>query len=154
MQCSSCEFENLEGMKFCQECGASLKSRCPQCGFSVALSLLPARSSVASVVRCLPPSLPPQFPVPSPTQPLISSTQPLAPKRRLKPKRVFSRQLRLPASSRQSPGNCVRQRAWLCCGNSKVNRPRLTICWQRFTIGSLKALTQRTCKRRRRCLRN
>src|SRR4030095_3127348 len=33
MQCPSCAFENPEGMKFCNECGAPLKNRCPQCGF-------------------------------------------------------------------------------------------------------------------------
>ena len=33
MHCSSCGFENQEGMKFCNECGVPLRSRCPQCGF-------------------------------------------------------------------------------------------------------------------------
>ena len=32
MQCSSCGFENPEGMKFCGECATPLKRRCPQCG--------------------------------------------------------------------------------------------------------------------------
>ncbi|MGA9722128.1 MAG: adenylate/guanylate cyclase domain-containing protein [Candidatus Binatus sp.] len=32
MRCSSCEFENPEGRKFCSECGAVLQHCCPQCG--------------------------------------------------------------------------------------------------------------------------
>ncbi len=33
MQCASCRFDNLEGMKFCTECGAPLRARCSRCGF-------------------------------------------------------------------------------------------------------------------------
>src|SRR4029453_6708341 len=33
MRCGSCGFENPEGLKFCNECGTSLKRRCAQCGF-------------------------------------------------------------------------------------------------------------------------
>jgi hypothetical protein len=33
MQCSSCGFDNPEGMKFCGHCATSLSPRCPQCGF-------------------------------------------------------------------------------------------------------------------------
>jgi len=33
MRCASCGFENPEGLKFCNECGTSLKRRCTQCGF-------------------------------------------------------------------------------------------------------------------------
>ena len=33
MQCPNCEFDNPEGMKFCGECGASLKKTCPNCKF-------------------------------------------------------------------------------------------------------------------------
>ena len=32
MRCSSCEFENPGGGKFCSECGAGLPRGCPQCG--------------------------------------------------------------------------------------------------------------------------
>jgi len=33
MRCPRCGFENPEGMKFCGECAAQLKSRCRSCGF-------------------------------------------------------------------------------------------------------------------------
>ncbi len=33
MCCSSCGFENPEGMKFCGQCAAALRPRCAQCGF-------------------------------------------------------------------------------------------------------------------------
>jgi hypothetical protein len=33
MRCTSCGFENPSGMKFCGECGSSLKIRCSSCGF-------------------------------------------------------------------------------------------------------------------------
>jgi class 3 adenylate cyclase len=33
MRCRSCGFENASGIKFCGECGASLKLQCTSCGF-------------------------------------------------------------------------------------------------------------------------
>jgi class 3 adenylate cyclase/tetratricopeptide (TPR) repeat protein len=33
MRCSACGFENASGIKFCGECGASLKLKCASCGF-------------------------------------------------------------------------------------------------------------------------
>ena len=33
MRCPTCGFENASGIKFCGECGASLKIRCSSCGF-------------------------------------------------------------------------------------------------------------------------
>src|SRR2546430_7136407 len=33
MRCANCASDNPEGMKFCTECGAPLKSRCVNCGF-------------------------------------------------------------------------------------------------------------------------
>src|SRR5438093_12590850 len=33
MRCPSCGFENASGIKFCGECGASLKLKCSSCGF-------------------------------------------------------------------------------------------------------------------------
>src|SRR5712691_6531951 len=34
MRCGSCDFENPEGLKFCNECGTALRRRCTQCGFT------------------------------------------------------------------------------------------------------------------------
>jgi hypothetical protein len=34
MRCPSCGFENPEGLKFCNDCGTSLRVRCAQCGFA------------------------------------------------------------------------------------------------------------------------
>ena len=31
MQCPQCRFENREGVKFCEECGANLELQCPNC---------------------------------------------------------------------------------------------------------------------------
>jgi hypothetical protein len=31
MKCPKCEFENREGVKFCEECGAKLALICPEC---------------------------------------------------------------------------------------------------------------------------
>src|SRR5262245_35859558 len=35
MRCASCGFENPEGLKFCEECGAKLIRACPSCGREV-----------------------------------------------------------------------------------------------------------------------
>lgn len=31
MKCPECRFENREGVKFCEECGANLELKCPNC---------------------------------------------------------------------------------------------------------------------------
>ena len=31
MKCQKCGYENREGVKFCEECGAKLKLECPAC---------------------------------------------------------------------------------------------------------------------------
>ena len=31
MKCPSCEFENRDGVKYCEECGAKLDLACPRC---------------------------------------------------------------------------------------------------------------------------
>src|SRR5215831_11273227 len=35
MNCGSCGFDNPEGTKFCEECGAKLVRACPSCGHEV-----------------------------------------------------------------------------------------------------------------------
>src|SRR6476661_1337630 len=39
MRCPACGFENASGMKFCGECGSSLKFRCSSCGFENAAGI-------------------------------------------------------------------------------------------------------------------
>ncbi|MCK5487010.1 MAG: zinc ribbon domain-containing protein, partial [Desulfobacterales bacterium] len=34
MKCPSCEFENREGAKFCNECGHKFELTCPDCGMT------------------------------------------------------------------------------------------------------------------------
>ena len=31
MQCPKCQFENVDGAKFCNECGCRLETSCPEC---------------------------------------------------------------------------------------------------------------------------
>jgi len=35
MQCPKCQFENREGIKFCEECGAKFESECPACNANI-----------------------------------------------------------------------------------------------------------------------
>ena len=35
MRCPHCQFENREGVKFCEQCGAKVELTCPACGSSV-----------------------------------------------------------------------------------------------------------------------
>ena len=35
MKCPKCQTENLEGKRFCRECGSDLMMRCPECGAEV-----------------------------------------------------------------------------------------------------------------------
>jgi class 3 adenylate cyclase len=37
MKCPKCRFENRDGIKFCEECGAKMELRCPKCGAEVPL---------------------------------------------------------------------------------------------------------------------
>ena len=32
MKCPKCQFDNIEGAKFCNECGVKLETACPTCG--------------------------------------------------------------------------------------------------------------------------
>ena len=35
MKCSECQFDNREGVKFCEECGAKLELKCPNCDANI-----------------------------------------------------------------------------------------------------------------------
>jgi len=35
MKCPKCKFENREGIKFCEECGAKVELKCPKCGAEI-----------------------------------------------------------------------------------------------------------------------
>jgi len=35
MKCPKCQFDNREGIKFCEECGAKVELRCPKCGAEI-----------------------------------------------------------------------------------------------------------------------
>jgi class 3 adenylate cyclase/tetratricopeptide (TPR) repeat protein len=37
MKCPKCQFENREGVKFCEQCGARMESECPNCGTTIPL---------------------------------------------------------------------------------------------------------------------
>ena len=37
MKCPSCQFENREGVKFCEECGAKFELECPACKANIPL---------------------------------------------------------------------------------------------------------------------
>jgi hypothetical protein len=37
MKCSKCQFENREGVKFCEDCGAKMEVKCPSRGAFIAM---------------------------------------------------------------------------------------------------------------------
>jgi class 3 adenylate cyclase/tetratricopeptide (TPR) repeat protein len=37
MKCPKCQFDNREGIKFCEECGAKMELKCPKCGAEILL---------------------------------------------------------------------------------------------------------------------
>jgi class 3 adenylate cyclase len=37
MECPKCQFDNREGVKFCEECGTKLELECPECGAKIQL---------------------------------------------------------------------------------------------------------------------
>jgi len=37
MECPDCQFENREGVKFCEECGAKFEFECPACKANIPL---------------------------------------------------------------------------------------------------------------------
>jgi class 3 adenylate cyclase len=38
MKCPKCQFDNREGVKFCEECGAEMELECPKCGAKIPLA--------------------------------------------------------------------------------------------------------------------
>jgi hypothetical protein len=38
MKCPDCQFENRERVKFCEECGAELELKCPNCKAKIPLN--------------------------------------------------------------------------------------------------------------------
>jgi len=37
MKCPKCQFENREGVRFCEQCGAKMELECPNCGAKIPL---------------------------------------------------------------------------------------------------------------------
>ena len=89
MRCAKCQFENPEGLKFCNECGATLQPQCTTCGFANAprakfcgecgASLVPSSKPVLSPVEGfqVPSSPPPPTPQ-TPNPELRTSQSPLS----------------------------------------------------------------------------
>ena len=59
MRCTACGFENASGIKFCGECGASLKIRCSSCGFENAPAIKFCGECGKPLVEALKPGPPP-----------------------------------------------------------------------------------------------
>jgi uncharacterized membrane protein YvbJ len=34
-KCPKCQFDNREGIKFCEECGTKIELKCPECGAEI-----------------------------------------------------------------------------------------------------------------------
>lgn len=68
-----------------------------------------------------------------------------------KQKPVSIRPLTLPGINKPNPSNCALLPASLACGSSKASARMPTICCRRYTIGSLKALARRICRRPKPC---
>jgi class 3 adenylate cyclase len=56
MRCSSCDFENAAGKKFCIRCGATLSLRCPKCGSETVLEASFCGDCGAALVGAAPPT--------------------------------------------------------------------------------------------------
>jgi len=50
MKCPECQFENREGIKFCEECGATFELECPACKLPVKPKFLLEENTAVSVV--------------------------------------------------------------------------------------------------------
>jgi class 3 adenylate cyclase len=79
MRCASCGFENPEGLKFCNECGTSLKRRCAQCGFeNASQAKFCGECGTALVANSQSPIRNSSFPTPSPLSPASYTPEHLA----------------------------------------------------------------------------
>jgi adenylate cyclase len=65
MHCPSCGFENPEGLKFCNDCGAPLRMPCAQCGFvnQPQAKFCGARGTPLTAQTPAPPAAPPPSPL-------------------------------------------------------------------------------------------
>ena len=65
MHCPSCGFENPEGLKFCNDCGAPLRMPCAQCGFvnQPQAKFCGARGTPLTAQTQAPPAAPPPSPL-------------------------------------------------------------------------------------------
>jgi tetratricopeptide (TPR) repeat protein len=82
----------------------------------------------------------------------VSKSQILNPWQR--PRRVSLRPLRLRRANTPNPGNSVPPQASLVSGNSRTRELKLTSYCLRSTTGSPKGLTQKICRKPRRCWRS
>ena len=49
MKCAKCQFDNREGVKFCEKCGAKMEVICPNCG---AKEMVPTEDQQLLCVFC------------------------------------------------------------------------------------------------------
>src|SRR5574341_1264344 len=74
MRCPQCQFDNREGIRFCEECGAKLEQACPACGSVVP----PGRKFCGSCGHALTVAAPPPPPGSPPSK--FASPQAYTPK--------------------------------------------------------------------------
>jgi hypothetical protein len=72
MQCLQCQAENLDGLRFCEDCGARLDLKCPQCGAEIR----PGKKFCGSCGR----TLGALTPLTAPSRPVTPSAESYTPK--------------------------------------------------------------------------
>src|SRR5574341_2256970 len=75
MRCPQCQFENRDGIRFCEECGAKLEQICPACGSAVA----PGRKFCGNCGQSLTVAVSPPVAPPAPLAPKFASPQAYTP---------------------------------------------------------------------------